>query len=54
MEELKPCPFCGSEAHVREGCKTGLWFIDCKGMCMDFCRQTKEEAIKDWNTRKEN
>lgn len=45
--KLKPCPFCGKQPKtVHEG--MGEAWIHCK--CQDM-RQTKEQAIKAWNTR---
>ena len=57
-EELKPCPFCGSEDigadYDEERVKTKLYghFVEChdcfgaSGYCL-----TKEDAIKSWNLR---
>lgn len=62
MEELKPCPFCGSEAWPHhhggvfiEGQRDGHR-IECEGAChsMTCYWHTKEEAIKTWNTRINN
>ena len=57
--ELKPCPFCGSEALVhkmdRLTTKDRYFFkLECKkcGACQE--RQTKEKAIEAWNKRVEN
>ena len=52
-EKLKPCPLCGGEADL----KRGLYVIDNYVMCK-ACKtkttlyNTKDEAIKRWNTRK--
>ena len=52
-EKLKPCPLCGGEADL----KRGLYVIDNYVMCR-ACKtkttlyNTKDEAIKRWNTRK--
>lgn len=62
--ELKPCPFCGGEAEYFElswtttafgGHKYAVpfWQIrckDCRATLGDF--ETKQDAIKAWNTRK--
>ena len=52
-DKLKPCPFCGGEAELIKGwCE-----LDNYVMCLS-CRirtkpmNTKESAIKKWNTRK--
>lgn len=60
MEELKPCPFCGGEAHVKEvvsACET-LYTVGCSNPeCMGYetwlLKPTKEEAIAAWNRRAE-
>lgn len=55
MEQLKKCPFCGSEAtwDFLNGYKTMGWSIVCI-QCRSRCgyHATKEEAITAWNTRK--
>ena len=58
-EELKPCPFCGSEAKIEgysplEGYY--LYNVGCNQcefspFTMDYSK--KQEAITAWNTRKE-
>lgn len=60
MNELKPCPFCGSievqaywtpDEYGLDGTK--YWGAGCKrcvGM-IEECFSTKEKAIKAWNTR---
>ena len=48
--ELKPCPFCGSDAKVVEWYTA--WFVQCH-----LCQSTsnfvdkREEAIEAWNRR---
>lgn len=56
MEELKPCPFCGSEAHIqtfhfryRVGCGT----TGCIAGRFNRAFDTPEEAAAAWNRRAE-
>lgn len=62
-EELKPCPFCGSKVTVQvippHTHKLTKWIPDCNGKVIIECkcgcsimRDTEEEAIIHWNTRK--
>ena len=51
--KLKPCPFCGSEAHIEEHKMVRVWYeVRC-----DNCDagtgiwKTPDEAIKAWNVR---
>ena len=49
--ELRPCPFCGGEAHLQPF--MGYWTVgctDCFGAVVGKI-ETKEEAIKEWNKR---
>jgi Lar family restriction alleviation protein len=54
MSELKPCPFCGGEAHAyhsglfEEDTQTGIGCLNC-GANLD--EGTEEKAIKSWNSR---
>jgi len=61
-EELKPCPFCGSEAYIwniRDWGEPPLFIIEvgCEKCDVHFrkCRETLEEAksraIEAWNRR---
>ena len=58
MKKLKPCPFCGGEAECftnKHGdsyceCYDEYNDYDCCGVKMPDC-DTKENAIKAWNTR---
>lgn len=56
MTELKPCPFCGSEAYViiRDVDDWTPW-IRCKGCGVETdCFDSAEEAIEAWNRRVDN
>lgn len=67
-DKLKPCPFCGGEAHARQmmiwddrGIHTdddGKWTVECEHWgCMAECGCSfytiEAEAIEAWNTRAE-
>src|SRR5574344_1038545 len=55
MSELKPCPFCGGEAHT--SLIQSMWFVECDkkdcGALLGFDAEKvgKEEAITAWNRR---
>lgn len=57
-EKLKPCPFCGGEAHIIHYQYAG-WCIDCLSCPVELYYMpaedgsywTKDETIKRWNTR---
>ena len=55
MSELKPCPFCGGEAHIT--LEQAMWFIECEnedcGAMMGFEAEvvSRIEAIAAWNRR---
>lgn len=59
-ETMKPCPFCGGEAHIKEvvsSCET-VYSVGCSDSeCMGFetllCKPTPEEAAAAWNRRAE-
>ena len=59
-EALKPCPFCGGEAHIKEvvsACSV-VYTVGCSDSeCMGFetllCKTTPEEAADAWNRRAE-
>lgn len=52
-EKLKPCPFCGGEAHIERGAV--LWAVVCGCASHVFygCEQSKERTAMAWNTRAE-
>lgn len=55
--ELKPCPFCGGEAYLRDfgGSFHSVccWNRACAMTCETPVRISAEKAITDWNTRVE-
>jgi len=63
MDELKPCPFCGSSPwlHSYKGIFVGEipyrgdigYRVECEGEChaMTCYWHSKDEAIKAWNKR---
>lgn len=65
--ELKPCPFCGSEVEIRGGCENWRptwydpdsggdpYYINCKcGCCFDIGSQDARDFINAWNRRTNN
>ena len=61
MSEIKllPCPFCGGEASLKRDQKddfveysVGCYNRGCVCAAHTYCYYDKEEAIRDWNTRK--
>ena len=57
MEELKPCPFCGGEATIKE--INDRFYTVCNCECEMYMYKTytgpsaKKALIKAWNTRQE-
>ena len=52
MEELKPCPFCGSDNVEMKGQHAPEWWVickDCKGSAA--MRPMRQQAAADWNRR---
>lgn len=61
MVELKPCPFCGGEALLRENKNSFVprFYVrcgnkDCSVVCSTCNRDTQEEAANLWNRRADN
>jgi hypothetical protein len=57
MSELKPCPFCGSEAKLRYETLLGGWLAGCSsGNCAASGRLSgaKEKTIAFWNCRQQD
>ena len=59
MSELKCCPFCGGEATLKRDQKDDFveWSVSCYNrgcVCSahTYCYDNKDDAIRDWNTRK--
>lgn len=54
MTELKPCPFCGGEAHTY---RNHLWHVACErawhGCVTMSAFVTEAEAVEAWNARAE-
>lgn len=58
--KLKPCPFCGGEAHKRiafpvdsDGMEMNMYIVECENCDIGFSRLwDEEEVIEAWNTRK--
>lgn len=55
MEKLKTCPFCGAEAELVDCEIQPRWYVRCTnrycGVEQEFCRMSKQSAIKAWNRR---
>lgn len=57
--KLKPCPFCGGEAHKRiafpvdeDGLEMNMYIVGCKFCGIEFSWLWNEEcAVELWNTR---
>ena len=56
MNELKPCPFCGSEKVAGAHSFTNIYMIKCLkcGVIVSFQgKEEKDTACKAWNKRRE-
>lgn len=54
MNELKPCPFCGSKKVAYARSFVGIYMIKCFGCgtIVSFAgKEEKDEASEAWNTR---
>lgn len=50
--KLKPCPFCGGEAEIKE--LTGRFAVECKNKCAATrIFKDKNKPIEAWNGRVE-
>jgi len=64
MSDLKPCPFCGSEAientlnniyeTVYNVSCSGEYDSSCVGLTINYYSDYKEDSIKAWNKRVNN
>ncbi len=50
---LLHCPFCGGPAKQPHKFNTSgtTWIIECNTYCVGMRRGTKQEVVRDWNTR---
>ena len=51
-EEIKPCPFCGSEIEEKDFVEEWIgWWVTCPVCDSLPAPTTKEEAMQQWNQR---
>ena len=51
MQKLKPCPFCGAPAQIKE--LSGRYAVECTKTCVGTrIVVDKDKAIEVWNRRK--
>lgn len=55
MSDIKPCPFCGSEAKAE--CRYAAAFVECSNLecgifMADLDNPFCDEVVEKWNTRK--
>ena len=50
--KLKPCPFCGGKAHLRDG--SSIYRVRCERCDATIARYTSWDAVRDWNLRLES
>lgn len=50
-EGLKPCPFCGREAHLYTSGWTDKCIVGCIYCKVVFCHDFEEKAVAEWNER---
>ena len=60
MENLKPCPFCGTEDigisrvyidPISSDSPPDEVHVGCNGCGIGYTEETEEEAVESWNTR---
>jgi Lar family restriction alleviation protein len=53
MRELKPCPFCGSDAEAFDLAGYEIWCKECSAQVMSYSG-TLDDAVAAWNARAVN
>lgn len=48
---LKPCPFCGGEAHIEHGLVTWAVVCPCSSHVFYGCELDKAKTVEAWNRR---